>query len=436
MTYIFLKVTEMLAIRDPNVNARYDRRTNSDTYLRRLCEVNLITSATPSMHGDGAVLRALEPFGYPLEDRRDWSATGCVEPTISGKHMGHTGNIMMNMVAALEMALYNGRHPLMDWKVGPETGSTEDGAFATFEDFFTAFTTQFRFLIEQVCGYNLLLGEAHALIRPTPLLSSLIDGTIASGRDVTRGGARYNTTGMACIGLSDVTDSLMAVKKLVFERKTVSFADLKRAIDSNFKSDPLLRARILKEVPTFGSGDKEALEMAGRVTKFTCETLKSKTNFRGGPYTAGFWSMSNHVAFGVLSGALPSGREAGKPFTPGLTPRPQASDNLLDNIRDVASLDPRNMPNNIAFNVRIVPSPADGHEKTVENILSYAKTYFELGGMQMQFNVVSSATLRDAMAHPENHRGLLVRISGYNAYFTTLNRDMQMELIERHEFRV
>jgi formate C-acetyltransferase len=146
--------------------------------------------------------------------------------------------------------------------------------------------------------------------------------------------------------------------------------------------------------------------------------------------------MSNHVAFGTLSGALPSGKLEGKAFTPGLTPEPNASKNLLDNIRDVAKLDPHNMNNNIAFNVKVVPGPADTHQQVVDHMFSYVKTYFELGGMQMQMNVVTSEMLRDAMAHPENYRNLLVRISGYNAYFVTLNRDMQIELIERAEYGI
>lgn len=146
--------------------------------------------------------------------------------------------------------------------------------------------------------------------------------------------------------------------------------------------------------------------------------------------------MSNHVAFGTLSGALPSGRLAGKAFTPGLTPSPYASNNLLDNIRDVAKLDPHYMNNNIAFNVKIVPSTRDSHSEIVDHMFFYVKTYFELGGMQIQLNVVTSDILRDAMLHPDQYQNLLVRISGYNAYFVTLNKDMQMELIERAEYGV
>ncbi len=436
MTYVLLKVTEILGIRDPNVNARYHPQRSSETYLRRLCEVNLMTRATPSMHNDLAVQESLSPLGYPEEHSRDWAATGCVEPTLCGRHMGHTNAMMMNLVAALEMALNDGTHPLMRWAVGPRTGSVEKGDFGSFDAFFDAFASQLRFLVGKAVEYNNLLGEAHARLRPTPLLSALIEGCVEAGLDATEGGARYNSSGAACIGLADVTDSLLAIDRLVFDEKKVSFERLAEAVASSFENDPDLQAMVRTKVPLFGSGDPRAVAMARKVARLTSETYAAHKNYRGGPYTAGFWSMSNHVAFGTLSGALPSGRPAGKAFTPGLTPQAFASKNLLDNLRDVAELEPRHMSNNMAFNVKVAPARHDGHERTVDTMTAYAKTYFDLGGMQMQMNVVSSAVLRDAMENPESYRDLLVRISGYNAYFVTLNRDMQLELIERAEFEV
>jgi len=434
MTYIFLKVTEMLGIRDPNVNARFHRGKNSEAYLRRLCEVNINTTSTPSIHNDEVVMASLEEFAYPQEHLRDWAATGCVEPTLSGRHIGHTNCMMFNMVAALEMAMYNGRHPLMRWDVGPKTGNVDNGSFPTFDDFFQAFCTQLDFLMDNSCEYNRLLGEAHSVLRPTPFISGLVEGCIANGRDATKGGALYNSSGTACIGLADITDSLMAVKKLVYDEKKVTLKEIREAMETNFENNGYLHSLVRNKVPLFGSGSPEAVEMANRVTRFIHDRFGAHTNFRGGRYTAGFWSMSNHVAFGTLTGALPSGRLAGKPFTPGLTPEAHASRNLLDNIRDVSRLEPKSMNNNIAFNVKVVPSPKESHQVAVDHVYSYVKTYCDLGGMQMQFNVVSSSTLRDAMAHPENYRDLMVRISGYNAYFVTLNRDMQMELIERAEY--
>ena len=436
MTYIFLKATEMLSIRDPNMNARFHPEKNSLTYLKRLCEVNFITAATPSMHNDIAIMKALSPHGYREADMRDWAATGCVEPTLCGKHMGHTGSILMNLVAALEMALNNGAHPHVHAQGSPATGSIENGAFDSFEAFFQAYLTQQQFLIDNAVELNNLLAEAHANMRPTPFLSSLMQGCLEKAADVTSGGAIYNSSGTSNIGLADITDSLMSIKTLVYDTGAVSFTRLKEALNTDFKEDSELLAMIESRVPRFGSGSKEALNMANRIAAAVHRMYAQKRNYRGGPYTCGFWSMSQHVAYGNLSGALPSGRSAGKAFTPGLTPHPKASRNFLDNIRDVASLDPASMDNNIAFNVKINPSADDSRQRTVDILAAYVRSYFELGGMQMQFNVVNADLLKDAMANPENYRNLLVRISGYNAYFVTLNKEMQIELIERAEYGI
>jgi len=292
------------------------------------------------------------------------------------------------------------------------------------------------FLIEQAVNLNNMYAEMHARMRPTPFISSMIDGCIEKGCDITSGGARYNTSGAANIGLADITDSLMAIKKLVFDDKKVSFQELKDAVDSDFRTAPIIRALAQNKVPLFGSGSLEAVDMANRVASFIHETFASHRNYRGGRYTSGFWSMSQHTAYGNLSGTLPSGRLAGKPFTPGLTPEAHASKNYLNFISDVAQLKPENMDNNIAFNVKLTPSTEDSRDKTVTNMASYVKTYCRLGGMQMQFNVVTSQMLKDAMANPEGYRNLIVRISGYNAYFVTLNKQQQLELIERAEYGV
>jgi pyruvate-formate lyase len=436
MTYIFLKVTEMLTIRDPNMNARYYPGINSDTYLKRLIEVNMVTTATPSIHNDKAMIQSLKSIGFKEEDARQWCATGCVEPTIPGKHFGHTNSMMFNMVAALEMALNNGVHPLAGEQIGIKTGSIEEEAFPTFEDFFQAFERQLRFLAYQTIECNNSLGFAHQVIRPTPILSSMFEGPMEVAKDLTEGGARYNTSGVACIGLTDIVDSLMTIKKLVYDEKKVDFKTLHKAINDNFEGYEKLHTMIQNKVPKFGSDDPEVNNLAQRVVDTVFDIFYNRTNYRGGHYLVGFWSMSNHVAFGTLSGALPSGRLRYKPFTPGLTPENVKGVDLLSSIRTIAALKPEKMPNNIAFNVKVAPDSRDTHEETVNQITAYAKSYFELGGMQMQFNIITTETLKDAMEHPENYRNLLVRVSGYNAYFVELDRDLQLEIINRQQMRV
>lgn len=436
MTFIILKVTEMLTLRDPNMNARHFPRINSKEYLDRLLEVNMNTHATPSIHNDQKMVEALTNIGIKLEDARTWAATGCVEPTICGKHFGHTNSMMYNMVAAMEMTLNNGIHPVVSEKkvFGPKTGDV--GEFDIFEDFLNAFKAQLHFITEKSVEINNFLGSSHQLLHPSPLLSSLYEGPLEEGKDLVDGGAIYNTSGVAMIGLADIIDTLKVVKTLVFDKKEISFSELNEHVANNFSTPEgeMLLQRI-KSIPKFGMDDSETIQLGQDIIDYVYDAFYSFENYRGGHYLVGFWSMSNHVAFGTLSGALPNGRKAYKPFTPGLTPVPREKDVLIENIRAVSALDSIKMPNNLAFNIKLVPGPHDSHEETINQFYGYTQSYFDLGGMQIQFNVVSSDTLRDAMENPEKYGWLMVRISGYNAYFVDLNKDLQMEIIQRTEFK-
>jgi pyruvate formate-lyase/glycerol dehydratase family glycyl radical enzyme len=434
MTYIVLKAAEMLCFQDPNMNARYYQEVNSKEYLRRLCEVNINMAASPIIHNDQAMIESLVNQGIPVEDARDWAATGCVEPTIAGKHYGHTNCMLLNTVAPLEMALNNGKHPIIGEQIGPETGDPGK-EFKTYKDFLAAYKTQLKFLAEKSVEINNYLGYAHQYIHPTPLLSAMMEGPMEKGKDIIHGGAVYNSSGVALVSITDVIDSLMAIKNLVYEKKELDFDTLISALKNDFEDNDVLWAK-LKNSPKFGSDNEETREIAQDLMNFCYDTYQSHENYRGGKYLPGYWSISYHVGFGMLSGALPSGRKKGKAFTPGLTPAPGATDHLNHCINSVASLDHLKMPNNIAFNVKMGPQIGHSHEKTLDYFTSYLLGYFKQGGMQWQFNVISTDMMKDAMKNPEDYRWLLVRISGYNAYFTQLNKNMQIELIERTEHRM
>jgi formate C-acetyltransferase len=431
MTWIFLKATEMLHLRDPNINARFAPGVNTEAYLKRLCEVNLLTAATPSLHNDDAIVPALINQGMTPEHARDWTATGCVEPTSCGRHFGHTNCMMFNLVAPLEMAMNGGVHPSLGEQIGPRTPAV--GEIRSYGEFLEVYKTQLGWLIDKSAEANNMLGRAHQAVKPTPLLSALFTGPMESGRDVIEGGALYNTSGAAMIGLTDVVDSLATIKVLVFDRGQVDFRTLFTALAEDFAGHEQLLAAILNKVPKFGQDDPMTNEIADLIVRFVYDRFQAQTHYRGGKYLPGYWSMSNHVAFGMFSGALPSGRRRGKPFTPGLTPSHLSRASLTDHIRSVARLENLKTPNNIAFNVKVVPGAKDSHREVVDRMAAYVASYFNLGGMQLQFNVVSSGTMRAAMENPDGYRDLLVRISGYNAYFVELNRDIQMELVERAE---
>jgi formate C-acetyltransferase len=335
MTYIFLKVTEMLGIRDPNVNARYHREKNSAAYLKRLCEVNLNTTATPSIHNDVMVMESLREFDYPSEHLRDWAATGCVEPTLSGRHIGHTNCMMFNMVAALEMAMFNGRHPLMRWDVGPRTGDVKT-AFPSFDDFFDAFCRQLDFLIDNACEYNRFWARRTAFSGPRRSSPASSTGACRkAGRHQGRGPLQQ--LGYCLHRARGHHDSLMVIKTLVYEERKTTLAEIRNAMESNFSHHQALHAMVTNKVPLFGSGSQEAVAMANRVTAYIHDRFGEKVNFREAD-TRGVLVHVQTRGFRHATGPC-LGRLAGKP-SPGTHPEAHASRNLLDNIRDVAQLKP------------------------------------------------------------------------------------------------
>lgn len=430
MTFIILKAAEMLGFQDPNMNARYHPETNSDEYLRRLCEVNINMGAAPAIHNDKSMIEALVHHNFSLEDARDWAATGCVEPTIVGRHYGHTNCMLLNLVAPLEMAMNNGILPLMDEKIGLETGDS----FLTFNDFLNAYKTQLKYLIDLSIEINNYLGISHQYIHPTPLLSTIYDGPLEKGKDLIHGGAIYNTSGVALVALSDVIDSLLVIKELVYDKKEVEYNSLMASLKNNFANGSATILRKVEQVPKFGAGNHGSAELAKDLIDFCYDQYMATDNYRGGKYLVGYWSISYHVGFGMLSGALPSGRKKGQAFTPGLTPAPGTTDILLPSIQTIGGLDYLKMPNNASYNVKLVPHPGDSHSETLDHFTAYLKSFYDYGGMQWQLNVVTSDMLRDAMNHPEDYAWLIVRVSGYNAYFTKINKNMQLEIIARHEY--
>ena len=209
-------------LRDPNLNARYYPDKNPPEYLRRLCEVNLNTRATPAIHNDRAVIEALKSHGDTEEQARDYGLVGCVEPCSQGRCYGACAAVILNLTSALELALFNGRHRHTGIdedspSIGPQTGDPRDPeAFKTFEQFREAFERQVRHLIEQATGLNNLFGKVHQRFYPTPILSAFYKGPMENGKDLIEGGAEINSSGATIIGFADVVDSLSAIQKVVF----------------------------------------------------------------------------------------------------------------------------------------------------------------------------------------------------------------------------
>jgi len=430
LTYVMLRATELLKLRDPNVNARYHPEINKKEYLHRLCEVNINTGATPCFHNDMSAIEALMGQGVSLEHARDYASVGCVEPTSCGRTFGHTGCILMNLPSALELALFQGKHRLTeDEQIGPITKAPKD--MTSFEEFKEALATQLSWLIDQAVTLNNNFGRAYQKIHPFPILSAFIEGCMEKGKDVTQGGALYNSSGAAMIGVAEVVDSMTAIEEFVFKKRTVSFSELIEAINKNWEGYEKLQAMVRTSTEKFGTDSEMAKKNADWLIGFLHDTFQSKENYRGGKYTVGYWTMTNHAGFGMLSGALPSGRKKGESFPSGITPVSGAAPQLTPCLNFVAHLDHKKIADGHALNLKYTPSTT-----TTPKFAHTIEAFFKMGGLQVQFNIIDRKVLEDAKRHPEKYPDLFVRVSGYSAYFKDLNPQMQEEIITRAEYNL
>jgi pyruvate formate-lyase/glycerol dehydratase family glycyl radical enzyme len=443
LTYVMLRATELMKLRDPNPNARYYPGINSGDYLRQLCAVNINTGAIPAIHNDKAVIKALTSKGETIEQARDYGVIGCVEPGSNGRFYGHSAAILLNLTSALELTLFNGRHRHtgLDVVMSKETG--DPTTFTSLEEFKAAFERQTCWLVEQATNLNNLLGRVHQDFYPTPILSAFFEGPMDKGKDLIQGGATINSSGAAIIGLADVADSLSAIQKVVFEERAISFADLLGALEKNFEGYEALQRRLMNpdKTPKYGNEDPVADANVSWIIELLDGAFGEKMNYRGGHYRVGYWTMTNHAGFGRLMQATPNGRKARENFTSGITPVSGVTPYLTKALNSVAKQPARCLSSGVALNLKYTPEHGEAH-KMLDNFLASVEGYFDDadgerdGGMEIQFIIADHNTLAHAADHPEKYPELLVRVSGYTAYFKDLNPQMQKEIIDRTEYRL
>jgi len=427
LTYIMLKVTELLKTRDPSLNARYHYEKNPANYRDRVAEVIVNTKAVPALHNDIVDIETIRNQGVSLEHARDYAVIGCVELSAAGRSYDASSSIMLNLVSALELALYQGKRPITgDDQIGPITG--DPNKFQSFNEFMDAFKSQLKWLIEQAIELNEYFGRSHQEILPTPLLSAFFDGPMDKGQDLIFGGALYNSSGATHIGYADTVDSLNAIEQAVFIDKKCSFAELIAALRADFKDNDKLRTYLVQRTPKYGTDHPVAIKNSQAVIQFLYDLYQSHVNYRGGKYKPAYWSMTNHAGHGRLSGALPNGRKANQVFASGITPASQAAGDLSMCLKAVGSLNSKCIPGGEALNLKY---PSVSSAEDLKKFSQAVEAYFRCGGLHIQFNIMSYEMLIDAKNNPGKYPELLVRVSGYSAYFKDLNEAMKEEIITR-----
>ncbi len=476
LSFLCLEASFHVFLPQPSLSIRVWNGSPQDLLIRA-AELTRTGIGLPAYYNDEVIIPSLMSRGLTLEDAREYNIIGCVEPQKAGKTWGWHDAAFYNMCRPLELVFSNG----MDRgeQIGPRTGEVEK--MTTFEEFYEAYKTQQNYFISLLVNADNAIDQAHAERAPLPFLASMVEDCIKRGKTCEQGGCVYNFTGPQGFGIANVTDSLYAVKTLVFDEKKVSMADYKKALLFNFgheanslvvsqiagnvarqlqergvtpdydtvakatqevlktsvtnqdkkKFDELLE--MIAQVPKFGNDD-EVVDLFAREAAYTyTRQLLRYKNPRGGQFQAGLYPVSANVPLGAQTGATPDGRFAGMPVADGVSPSagkdvngPTAAAN------SVATLDHGIASNGTLFNQKFHPSALSG-ESGLENFVSLIRTYFDKKGSHMQFNVVSRETLLDAQEHPENYKHLVVRVAGYSALFTTLSKSLQDDIIRRTE---
>ncbi len=421
VSFLLLEAYDQLRLRQPNLHLRIHPKSDP-ALVSHACELVKRGGGMPAFFNDARIVPALEALDVAPGHAKDYSIVGCVEWGIPGRSFPAAGAAFLSLPAAFDRALHGGSH---------EDEGGKPRAFESMEAVVDAFREEVERLVAAAVRGNDAIEQAHARFRPTPLLSTMVDGCVEHGRDVNAGGARYDSTGMQGVGTADVADSLTAIERIVFDERRMSLEEFISTVDRDFVGAREIEHRVTDRAGKFGQDTGGPEDWARRVVDIYCAAVRRHCNPRGGPYVPGFWTMTTHVGFGRRLGALPSGHRAGMPLADGLSPVNGCDDaGPTASLRAAAVASAETIGNGLCLNEMLDPWYLRGAAGT-KLLADLTRGYFASGGMQVQYNVVDASVLIDAKRHPERHRDLVVRISGYSAYFNDLTDEMKEEIIAR-----
>jgi pyruvate formate-lyase/glycerol dehydratase family glycyl radical enzyme len=432
LSYMCLRAQADLGLPQPNLSIRIHKNSPQE-FLMASAFVISKGSGMPQVFNDEVIIPGQLNQGIAPDDALNYAVVGCVELSTPGRALGWSDAAMFNMTRVLETTLFGGKDPHSGWQIGPDTPALNE--MSTFEELEAAYDKQLaHFVALMVRGCD-IVDTIHAEVLPSPFLSLVIDDCIERGLDVTTGGAHYNLSGVQGVQVANVADSLAAVRQAVFEEKWLTAGELLAALRANFEGREMLRQRLLNRVPKYGNDDDRVDDLAKKWADRYSELVARHTTVRGGVYQPGFYTVSAHVPMGANVGATPDGRHAGEPLADGgLSPsagRDRKGPTAV--LRSVSKINLKLASNGTLLNMKFLPSFFDG-ERALEKFVALLQGFCKLGIPHVQFNVVSSAMLREAQVHPGKYCHLVVRVAGYSAYFTELDRALQDEIIRRTEF--
>lgn len=418
-----------LGLPQPNLSVRLNRNSSHEL-MQKAIEVVSKGSGMPQFFNDEAIVHALMELGIEKKDALNYAIVGCVELTTHGNNLGWSDAAMFNLNKALELTLNHGKCLLTHEQIGLDLGGLD--TYQTFEDLEKAFQRQIDYFIDKMMQCEVIVEKAHQDCLPTAFLSSVIDDCLENGLDVTKGGAKYNLSGIQMIQIANLADSLAAMKQLVYDDQVIDAKELLAALQSDFKGYEIIQTMLLNKVPKYGNDVEWVDRLGAKWAEYFRSRMKDYTNYRGGPYHTGMYTVSAHVPMGENVGASPDGRNALTPLADGgMSPvygRDLKGPTAV--LKSVSRLNNSLTTNGGLLNMKFLPEffeTKNGMNK-FENFL---RAFVDLKVPHIQFNVVRREDLEDAQIRPQLHKSLTIRVAGYTAYFVELAHKLQDEIIER-----
>lgn len=431
LSYLILEAAKDCQTPHHTITVRVHEGTPEALMLKAI-EVVKTGIGMPAFVGDKSYIGYLVGQGVPIEDARNYALAGCLDVNIPGKSRINAFGMFI-VPRVFEITMNNGFDPRLGMQLGPKTGEFE--SFETFDDFMNAFKKQLKYFMGLTVEEHNILLMAQAELFPDAVHSALMVDAIKVGRDALDRKLPFeNGSALNLVGMVNVADSMAAVKKLVFDEKKISREELKAALDANWQGDghEKIRKMCLK-APKYGNGEVYVDKIAKELYKFWADTAITFPTAWGGSTKPTGISITAHAPGGALTGATPDGRFAGETFADGTISPAQGKDTHGPTalIRSAMTIDQIPFQATL-LNMKFHPS-ALKTEEDMRKLSILIRTYFSQGGKHVQFNVVNKDMLLDGQIHPEKHRDLIVRVAGYSAYFVTLGKPVQDEIICRTE---
>ncbi len=434
LSYLLLHVVGLLKLSVPTVSFQWNSNTPG-WLMDKAIDTNVRTKGGIPLfeNGDYVTEYFVQRQGVPVEQARDWYGLGCITPIVRGKieHNGSEGLGAVNIASILDITLHNGVSPITGKRIGPETGDPR--AFKTFEEFYEAFKKQLDFIVTRTLWLASVARDENPKYMRLPFLSCIAsEGCMEHGKDTLTPDPSYHSFCTNDRAIIDASDSLLALKKLVFDEKKLTMSELMDALDSNFegKRGEQIRQMCLA-APKFGNGIDEADLMARDVGSFSGDVILSYDNSPYAPVRTAREGLSWHYYGGLGVNALPSGRKAKEPLNDGSFSPMRGMDKfgptgVLRSVLKAGFKESCATALNQKFSASAMQSP-----ESRRKLAQLTETFFKQGGQHIQYNLVDAEELLDAKAHPENHGDLVVRIGGFSAYFVQLSPEIQDDVIAR-----